>query len=54
MSKSKSSELVRGAGVAASLWQKLEESITRNDGVPDDLHILATPEGDPYIDELAK
>lgn len=54
MSKSKSSDLVRGAGMSAALWQKFEESIKRNNGVPDDLHVLATPEGDPYIDELTK
>jgi len=54
MSKSKSSELVRGAGMSATLWQKFEESIKRNNGVPDDLHLLATPDGDPYIDELTK
>lgn len=54
MSKSKSSELVRGAGMSATLWQKFEESVVRNNGVPEDLHVLATPEGDPYIDELTK
>lgn len=54
MSKSKGSEFVCGAGMSATLWQKFEESITRNHGVRDDLHLLATPEGDPYIDELTK
>jgi hypothetical protein len=54
MSKSKSSELVRGAGVAASLWQKLEEAVERNHGLTEDLHLLAQPEGDSIIDDVAK
>lgn len=54
MSKSKSCELIRGAGMSATLWQKFEESIKRNNGVPDDLHFLATSAGDQYIDEVAR
>jgi len=38
----------------ATLWQKFEESIRRNHGAPDDLHLLAQPEGDTIIDTVAK
>lgn len=54
MSKSKSSELVRGAGMAASVWQKFEEAVERNHGLTEDLHLLAQPEGDAIIDNVAK
>lgn len=54
MSKSKSSELVRGAGMAASVWQKFEEAVERNHGLIEDLHLLAQPEGDTIIDNVAK
>lgn len=54
MSKSKSSELVRGAGMAASVWQKFEDAVERNHGLTEDLHLLAQPEGDAIIDNVAK
>lgn len=54
MSKSKSSELVRGAGMAASVWQKFEDAVERNHGLTEDLHLLAQPAGDAIIDNVAK
>ncbi len=54
MSKSKRSELVRGAGMAASVWQKFEDAVERNHGLTEDLHLLAQPEGDSIIDNVAK
>lgn len=54
MSKSKSSELVRGAGMAASVWQKFEDAVERNHGLTEDLHLLAQPEGDSIINNVAK
>lgn len=54
MSKSKSSELVGGASMAARMWQKFEEAIERNHGLTEDLQLLAQTEGDNLIDSLAK
>ena len=50
----KSAELERGAELAASVWQKLVGRIRHNNGLLEDLNILAQPEGDLLIDTFTR
>lgn len=45
MSKSRLSELTRGAGMAADLWLRLENDLEEFDGVGDELAYLVTDDG---------
>ncbi len=53
MGKSTASELVRGAGMAADVWTRLDQAVRVLGGVEDDLHLLARQEGQPMIDMIA-
>ncbi len=53
MAKSKASELVRGAGMAADVWTRLDNAVRTLGGNEEDLHLLARQEGQPMIDMIA-
>lgn len=45
--------LVRGMGLALSLMTGLSKAVERKGGSDEDLHILATPEGEGLLDQIA-
>lgn len=51
--KTQASQMVRGAGMAADVWRKLDEAVKARGGSDDDLHRLARPEGDDVIGMFA-
>lgn len=54
MAKSTASELVRGAGMAADIWTRLDQAVRARGGIEDDLHLLARQEGQSVIDMIAE
>lgn len=53
MAKSKASELVRGAGMAADVWTRLAQEVKNQGGQEEDLHLLARDEGRSLIVMIA-
>lgn len=53
MSKSSASAMVRGAGMAADIWGKIDEAVRAKGGTEEALHQLARPEGSVFIEALA-
>ncbi len=53
MSKGSASAMVRGAGMAADVWGKLDEAVRAKGGTEDALHRLARDEGNALIDLFA-
>lgn len=53
-SKKEQSAIVTALGVQMTIWQSLVESVRKNGGSDEDIYRLATPEGKPVIEEMAK
>ena len=53
MSKSSASAMVRGAGMAADVWGRIDEAVRAKGGTEEALHQLARPEGGVFIEALA-
>lgn len=53
MAKKDVSAIVSGMGVGMSIIQGLDKKIRDKGGTDEDVHILATPAGEKYLDELA-
>lgn len=53
MSKSKASEMVRGAGMAADLVLKLITAVKERGGSEEDVHWVVTTEGEPMLAYIA-
>lgn len=53
MPKYEPSVLVRGAGLAASIWTALDKAVQKQGGTAEDLHRLATPEGEELVGKIA-
>jgi len=49
----KSSELARGASMAADVWHKLDKKVKEKGGTDDAMHRLACAEGDAILDMFA-
>lgn len=53
MSKSSAAAMVRGAGMAADVWRKLDRAVRSKGGTEDALHRLARDEGSALIEVFA-
>ena len=53
MPKQNISSIVRGAGLAAGIWVALDKAVRKRGGTDEDLHRLATNEGEKLIGKIA-
>lgn len=53
MARKDISAIVRGAGMAADIWMKLDKAVKDRGGGDEDIHRLATEEGERLISEIA-
>lgn len=53
MSRSKGSQLARGASMAADVWQKLDRRVKARGGTDEDMYRLANKEGESILDMVA-
>ena len=53
MPKQDRSAIVSGAGLAASIWVELDKAVRKAGGTDEDIHRLATPDGEETIRKIA-